>query len=587
MIKTRSKLRPAWLLLPLSVFYLGSLGQLVKLQAFPDEVRLHAGSSPRLSTMNVPVMRGRIVDRNGLVLADSVWRWLLVVDLRADQRRYIARSHEFSMADIDLEMSPIANLAGVELAEIKQKLLDSSRNYSVIVGGLSSAMASRIRPLITAVRGCGLRLERVEQRVYPQSRTLSHVLGFARDLTATGNKGECGLERMLNQHLAGADGRRITQSVGGSFGVNPAIAQREARRSRDFKVTLDVRIGEVLREELLELQISHQPDWSCGVVLDVRTSEVLAISAMPDYDPNYPGDVPQDESGNLIGHGFPGMWPFEPGSTMKPLVVSKALAEDAISPSQKFSQEGGRWYARGSLQPPIRNANGVPNHDLDWHEVLVFSSNIGAGKIGMELGADRLAAALEDWGLRDPSGLPWNDQNVLFPPEIEWNKRPHWTIPAVSIGHQVQTTALRLAVAYAAIANGGRLNQPRLYQNQRVSPSRQVLPAGIASAVSGALQDMVDAEHRSWLHLPDLAWGGKSGTVEKTHGDQKGKYTTLFVGFAPADDPQLVCVVVADNPKGNDYYGSRVCGPAVRDVLNRCLTESLVSGLRADNLNGE
>ncbi len=573
--------------MPLAVLYLGALGKLIQLQAFPNTERVHAGSSPRLSTKKVPVMRGRIIDRNGLVLADSIWRWSLVVDLRADQRRYIARGDEFSMADIDAEMAPIANLANVELAVLKQHLLDASRNYSVIAEGLSSSMVSRLRPLINSAWGCGLRFERHEKRIYPQGKTLAHVLGFARDLNGSGVKGECGLERMLEEELTGADGQRITQSVTSGFGVNPAVAQKSAQRTGDLAISLDVRIGEVLREELSELQATHNPDWSCGVVLDVKTAEILAISALPDFNPNFPGEVPIADDGTLVGHGFPGMWPFEPGSTMKPLVVSKALAADAISPSQTFSQENGRWYARGAKQPPIRNADGVPSHELDWHQVLVYSSNIGAGKIGLELGAKKLAAALDDWGLRDPAGLPWRDQNVLFPPSAEWEKRPHWTIPAVSMGHQIQTTATRLAAAYAALANDGVLNQPKLFKHQVLPPPRQVLPPEVARSVHRALQDMVEAEHRTWLHLNDLEWGGKSGTVQKTHETELGKYTAVFVGFAPIDDPQLVCVVVADNPKGKEHYGSRVSGPAVRDVLHRCLTESLVSGLRADILKAE
>lgn len=516
-------------------------------------------------------MRGRILDRHGRTLADSLPRWRLVLDLKPEERRYTRSDRNYSLEDMGSEMELVAELSGVPLGELLGKLLDTNRCYSNIAEGLSQGTASRIQPLLSAARGTGLRLRRMEERVYPQGRSLAHVVGFTKEGESEQSLlGACGLERMFDSELRkGKSGSLLSRSVARGYGVDLALASLPVQPAPDLATFLDAKVGILLRDELENLQREHEADWSCGVVLNIADSSLLAIGALPDFDPNTPGDVPVSDEGQLIGHGFPGMWPFEPGSTMKPLVVSRALAEGAISPTQKFSQENGRWFVRGSKQPPIRNAQGVPNHSLDWREVLVHSSNIGAGKVGLALGAERVEAALEDWGLREPAGLPWRDQKVLFPPPIEWSKRPHWTIPAVSMGHQVQTTPLRLAAAYAALVGGGELHSPRLYKNQVLGEGRRVLPEAISRQVRYTLQDMVEAEHRTWLHDSKMEWGGKSGTVQKTHGDQKGQYTSLFVGFTPVEDPQWVCVVVADNPKGKEHYGSKVAGPAVKNVLRR------------------
>jgi len=559
----------------LALLYLATAGKLVQLQAFPAAERLRATAGKERSRP-IPAMRGRILDRHGRTMADSLPRWRLILDLKPEERRYTRPDRKYSLEEMGNEMGLVAELAGISTGGLLGKLLDTNRCYSNIVEGLSQGAASRIQPLLNAARGTGLHLRRMEERVYPQGRSLAHVVGFTtedeKDLSLIG---ACGLERMFDSELRkGKSGSLLSRSVARGYGVDLALESLPVQPAPDLRTFLDAKVGVLLREELENLQREHQPDWSCGVVINVEDSTILAIGALPDFDPNTPGDVPVSEDGQLIGHGFPGMWPFEPGSTMKPLVVSRALAEGAISPTQKFSQESGRWYVRGSKQPPIRNAQGVPSHSLNWREVLLHSSNIGAGKVGLALGADRLKTALLDWGLREPSGLPWRDQNVLFPPKVEWKKRPHWTIPAVSMGHQVQTTPLRLAAAYAALAGEGKLYSPRLFQNQEKGEGRQVLPGAIAREVRYALQDVVEAPHRAWLHDPEMEWGGKSGTVQKTHGDQKGQYTSLFVGFTPVENPEWVCVVVADNPKGKEHYGSKVAGPAVMNVLRR-LSEGL------------
>jgi len=555
----------------LAALYLAVLGRLVELQAFPEADRWQAGTQPRESRKALPAMRGRILDREGRVLADSLARWQLVMDMPAKERRYLRPKSTLSMAEIQAEVAPIAALIGKSPQFLLDRLLDETRTYAVVARSLPPAEVSQLRALLRAASGTGLRLQEEEVRVYPQGRTLAHLLGFTRAETPLARTGACGLEAMLEERLQGTDGSRKTMRVGRGFGVNPALEAASPERAKDVVTTLDSTVGEILREELESLQEVHQPDWTFGVVLEVDTAHILAMGAWPDFNPNAPGEVEVAEDGSLIGHGFPGMWPFEPGSTMKPLIVSRALAEGAIGASQRFSQEGHRWYARGARQPPIRNAEGVPDEPLDWREILVHSSNIGAGKVGLALGAERTEAAIVDWGLKDATHLPWRDQNVLFPPKVEWVKRPQWTIPAVSMGHQVQTTGIRLAAAYAALVGDGVLKDPRLFGDQEVAEPRRVLAQEIALQVRGVLQDMVEAGHRTHLHHPELEWGGKSGTVQKTHGQEVGNYTSLFVGFAPVENPRYVCVVVADNPKGKHHYGSQVAGPAVRDILHRSL----------------
>ncbi|MBL7007951.1 MAG: penicillin-binding protein 2 [Planctomycetes bacterium] len=567
-----SSLHPAWLLAPLGLVYAGVLLRLVLLSGFADAGfadnairRSHAQSS-------LEVARGRILDRSGVPLAVSQPEWRLVVDADPEQRRYSRPGNPYSVEDAARQMEAVAAAAGAGLDELVAALRDPSQTRSVIAERLSPEAASRLQPLLRAHAGAGLRLENHWRRVYPQGRNLAHAVGFTKVENAKDPepvvRGVTGLERRFDEELAGTPGEKRSLRVTAAFGINPALGYTAPVEGADRRTTLDAALSARLRQELQRLTAEFDTDWAAGVVLDPRSGEILALAGLPDFDPNRPG-AEIDEAGNIPGSATPIGWVMPPGSTMKPLLIARALEAGAISRGQTFSQEGGRWYARGAGAPPIGNARGVPSEPLDWHGAIVHSSNIAAGKIGLALGRERLRALLDDLRFGSSvAGMPFRQDRGRLGSDYHWSERQvRWTVPSVSIGHQFAITPLRLAAAHASLANGGLLFEPHLTLDDAQPPVR-VYSESVAAEVRGAMIDMV-ADKKGLNELP-FAWGGKSGTVQDERDERH--YTSLFLGFAPAEEPRYLALVVADRPKGAAYYGVKVAGPAVRDLLHWALS---------------
>ncbi len=566
-------LHPAWLLAPLGLVYAGVLLQLVLMSAFPDARRVGVAAGLTRAESSVEVPRASILDRHGVPLAVSVPEWRLVVDDLPRWRRYTRPEYSFTDQEVAAEMAPVAATVGLPLTDLVAALRGAQQR-SVLAERLSPETVSRLRPLLRATPGTGLKLENFWRRDYPQAENLSHLVGFAIHEGAKGPtpeiKGKSGLEYKYDLALRGQPGTKKALRVTAAFGINPAMGYSEPVPAVDQRTTLDAALSARLRQELVELMAEHRTDWAGGLVLDPRSGEILALAGLPDYDPNDPG-AKLDEKGEPVGTSSPMGWGLSPGSTMKPLVVARALATGAIGPRQSFSQDGGRWYARGAKQPPIRNARGVPNRPLDWRETVIHSSNIAAGKIGMELGRERLRELLLDLRFDQKiDQLPMRHDIGLLGSDYLWSERQtRWTVPSVSIGHQFLVTPLRLAAAHASLINGGLLFDPHLEVGDAAAPTR-VFPEHVARQMQDAMVGMVQLEKRDWLNDVPFAWGGKSGTVQ--HEVKKDQYTSLFVGFAPAEDPRYLALVVAKAPKGKEYYGSRVAGPAVRDLLHWALS---------------
>ena len=174
----------------------------------------------------------------------------------------------------------------------------------------------------------------------------------------------------------------------------------------------------------------------------------------------------------------------------------------------------------------------------------------------------------------------------LQPNKEQWGDGV-WTVPSVSMGHQLQVTTVRLAYAHAALVNGGYLFKPRLFMNQVNEPPRKVLSEKVSAFLREAMTDVVEMKHRVWLPRdPGFRWGGKSGTTQKTNSGHVGEYTSLFAAFGPTADPEIVVVIVADNPKGEEHYGSKVSGVAAGQVLRRAV-ELMSSPPRSFGVSGD
>lgn len=570
-----SPLRPFWLLLPLGILFLASLVRLVQLQVFPDPD--HVGSALRNAhrEARLEAPRAPLLDVDGHVLAQDAQRFRLVLDCPSQYRRHLQPAFPRSVAMAELQ--PIFQAAGLDPERLIPVVLDPERDrYAILAPGLSSRTARRVQELLNAVPGSGLRLEPYWERVFPQGRALGQIVGLTRvDADAHGQSrhGVFGLEQYFDAALRGQDGCKTNLVVGSQHGVNPLLRYVPAQEAPPVPTTLDAVLAVRAREELAKVMEKYRPEWVTAVVVDCVTGDLLAALALPDFDPNPGARRRTNARGEAVGVALPGLAPVHPGSTFKPFVLARALEAGVLRDGQRFSQEDGAWRLGGRV---IHNAERVPGRPLSWEEVLIYSSNIGAGKIGLELGAERLRALLHDFGFWElPLLRPLEYRVGQYPGAQRWEGEQArvYTIPSVSMGHQITLTPLRLAYAYAALVNGGRLLLPRLRSDAPVVVRREVLAPDTSRRIRAALRGVAEEPERTWLpRFDDLDWGGKSGTADLRTEVAEDGYTCLFVAFGPVDEPRVVTVVVVHKPAQGGHFGSTLAGPAAARILHHAIT---------------
>jgi cell division protein FtsI (penicillin-binding protein 3) len=336
-------------------------------------------------------------------------------------------------------------------------------------------------------------------------------------------------------------------------------------------LTLDAAIQHIVETALADALQKHTPLSITAVVMRPRTGEILAMATLPNFDPNNPGDSPADARRNRLISDL-----MEPGSTFKIVVVSGALNEGAVHLADTFDCERGHFAFAGRV---------LHDHEpfgvLTVESIITKSSNIGAAKIGIRLGENRLYDYARDFGFGQRTGipLPGEAKGLLYPVK-KWSKV---SIAQIPMGQGVAVTRLQMALAMSALANDGWLMRPMLVSRledrngnvvQQYSPERvrQVIGESADKLMVEALKTVVTPDGTApGAAMKDYTVAGKTGTAQKVENGAyaEHKFTSSFIGFFPADDPQLCISVVMDEPK-EGYYGGQVCGPVFKDIAGRC-----------------
>jgi cell division protein FtsI/penicillin-binding protein 2 len=336
-------------------------------------------------------------------------------------------------------------------------------------------------------------------------------------------------------------------------------------------LTIDGVIQHIVETSLTNAMEKHTPISITGIVLRPQTGEILAMATLPNFDPNKPGAAPADARRDRAISDI-----MEPGSTFKIVVVSGALNEGVVQLTDTFDCDHGRFPYAGKV---------LHDHEpfdlLTTEGIITKSSNIGAAKIGIRLGEDRLYDYAWDFGFGQRTGVPLpGEVSGILHPVKDWSKV---SIAQIPMGQGVAVTRLQMVMAMCAIANGGRLMQPMLVSRMvdrngnvvaQYAPQviRQVINPATDKLMLEALKTVVSPEGTAPdAALKDYVVAGKTGTAQKAGpgGYLPGKYFASFIGFFPADNPQLCISVVMDNPK-EGYYGGQVCGPIFREIAQRC-----------------
>ncbi|MEM9068317.1 MAG: penicillin-binding protein [Myxococcota bacterium] len=496
--------------------------------------------------------RGTIYDRHGAELAvsvdvDSVW---------ANPREL--REEGGNPSQIATQLSA---MLGVDRERIETRL-SSDRYFVWIKRRISPRLAGDVRRLELP----GVHMEREARRFYPNGPLASHILGFA-NIDGVGIEGlELSLEEQLHGSVRAVPAIRDRR---GRVVFSEQLLDDRAAQGDDVSLTLDKTIQRLAERELALAVQTFEARSGSVVVMDPHSGELLAVANFPTFDPNRPGSSPPSHRRNRAVTDR-----FEPGSTVKPFTVAAALASGTIGPEQSIDCLG------GSMIVDDQEINDTtPHDDLTPAQILAFSSNIGAAKIGGTLGRRGLYRAFRRFGFGETTGLP-------LPGEVGGvlrHYRQWYEMDAVTIafGQGMSVTSVQLATAMSVIANGGQLVEPRLLRHttdahgeiaNRESPRtrRRVVPERVARLVADMLTAVTGpggtAEEAA---IDGYLTAGKTGTAQKADvirgGYSEDRWLASFVGFVPADNPRLVISVVVDEPI-IAHYGGIVAGPVFRRV---------------------
>ncbi|MCP4093951.1 MAG: penicillin-binding protein 2 [Planctomycetes bacterium] len=551
------------------------------------------------ATITIPAQSGAILDRNGLVLAEDRCVWNLVINYYPDDRSLVHGVGELNLTakDVEEKVLLLANACGLEFDVMWRAMMVSPMTNQILREGLTPSERSVIRAVMKQVPYSGLSLQQEFERVYPNGPVLSHLIGLRGD-PGDSERGidpeaDTGFEAGLKAYLQGKPGKRRSIRVTGKHGVNPALDMREAEAGSNIRTSVDLKLSEYAREQLILLMEEHNPWRTFTIVVDVKTGQVLSIVGLPDYDPS---DVhgsmekrldPETEEITFDGWTNPARWNFEPGSTMKPLVAAMALERGDIKENQWFDDHNGSFLPPNSKRShAIGNARGVPRKPMRAFEGIVYSSNIVFAQVARAIGREGMADMLDFYGYAEEQfrihGLSQTfEPRRAQPREAFFKERSPdgmaYVIPRMGYGHAFDVPSIQHAMAMAAIANGGTLLDPTFNPESKGENPREILSESTTSYVKEAMLWMVNKGNRTWLpHREDFAYCGKSGTAKINAGAFKDKYTSSFVCYGPYEDPEVLVMVVSyGTSKGGDYganhFGSKVSGPAAANILHRAL----------------
>lgn len=491
----------------------------------------------------VPPVRGQLLDRWGRPLA----RDLLTYSISAAPRE---------MKNPRATAGDLARVLGHDPVKLAREFTARPR-FLWVARRVPPDQGQRIAEW--GRRGLYVSIE--TQREYLLGPAAVEILGR----TNLDNAGAEGLELEFDDDLCGHPGwiTLFRDGRGGSHALERGM-KRSPENGRHVVLTLDADLQAIVEAHLARAVDTLNAVRGFALFLDARSGEVLAAASVPHLAP-----------GRARNWNFTDQ--FEPGSTFKVVVVGAALEEGLARPDQWFeaSASGAALVAPGTVFHDVHKAEGYT-----FRDAVRWSSNIVMGKLGLRVGPERLYRYATALGFGSVTGL-------TFPGEAGGKLRSpaHWSrrsCPTIAIGHEISVTPLQLALAYAAIANGGVLMRPMLVREirdpegdvvRRFSPhaSRRVFSPGTTRLVREMLTAVVDSGTAKMTRVPGLRVAGKTGTAQKydasvrTYG--RGMYLSSFAGFVPADDPCLVGVVVIDEPRGRKYYGGEVAAPVFREVL--------------------
>jgi cell division protein FtsI/penicillin-binding protein 2 len=501
--------------------------------------------SQQVATVDVPGLRGAILDRSGNALALS-------------EEAATVFATPYQVKDPPKTARKLAAVLDVPQEELLKHLTADS-GFEYLAHKVDLVTADRVEKL--DLDGIGMLPD--SRRVYPQDQDGARMIG----VVGSEGQGLFGVEAGEDDVLAGTDGQvAITKdALGQEIGRD---VKTGAEAGHDVKLTIDGRIQGYTEKVLDGIGDKYDPDGATAVVMNPQNGDVLAMASWPPIDPNDLSHASPDDTTNL-----PTGMTYEPGSTFKAFTVAAALQEGKITPHTQFDLGPSIQVADRTIE----EAHAAGYRTLTTAQILAESSNVGAVTIGLELGAKDFSKWVDRFGFGHPTGIDYpTDEQGIVPSYHDYSGSSIGNLP---IGQGLSVTPMQMMEGYAAIANGGILRPPRLVESVDGDPVDE--PAGhrvISSKTAAQLRQMLEGVLGPFgtapeVEVPGYVLAGKTGTAQKVVDGKysETEYVASFVGFAPAADPKLLVSVIVDNPKGGDYYGGTVAAPAFGQIASFAL----------------
>ena len=508
-----------------------------------------------LWSRNLPIKadRGLIYDRNGVILADNVTTTSLV--LIPNQ-----------IKDKEETTQKLAEILGVSYEDMYKHVSKKTSIERVHPEGrqLSYETADKIKNL----KLDGVYLVKESKRSYPYDTYLAHTLGFV----GVDNQGLSGIELTYDKYLTGEDGaiKYYSDAKGNRLKLNEVYEQPQD--GMNITLTINNEIQSSLERELDNAVTKYDPDRAIGIVMDPNNGEILAMSARPNFSPsNY-----QDYSLEEINRNLPIWATYEPGSTFKIITLATALEEGKVDLDKDTYNDSGSIKVENATLHCWKH--GGHGHET-FLQVVENSCNPGFVVLGQRLGKNKLFEYIDKFGFGKKTGIDLNGEGtgIIF----DLNKVGPVELATTAFGQGVSVTPIQQITAVSAAINGGKLYKPYIVksinepetntviQENKKTLVRQVISEKTSAEVKRALESVVANGSGRTAYIDGYRVGGKTGTAQKVENGHylDNNYILSFIGFLPADDPQVVVYVAVDNPKGTVQYGGTTVGPIAKAVL--------------------
>ena len=578
------------------VIFMALIVRLAYISLIKHDYYSELATSQQLRDTVIAAERGNIYDTNMNILARSATVWTVALAPN------LIDPDDYEYDIYDVISSFLSEKLDVPYDSIYSKCGEKSY-YTIVKRKVDKPLKDEIEAFIKENKIPGITFTQDTKRYYPYGNLASQIIGFV----GTDNNGLYGLEAYYERYLSGLSGRILTAvNAQGSDMYYRMETVSEAEDGYSLVLTIDTNIQRYLEQALDEAVKEHNVrNYACGIIMDVRTGAIYAMSSKPDFDPNDPleiysdllnhqleGITDQDEYISALGRAQEYQWRnkaisdiYEPGSVFKVVTASAALESGTFTTESRFRCYG-RYNVYGNIF--ISDANSRAHGDEDFTEATINSCNSAFMQMGLAMGRDVFFNYFKSFGLTERTGidLPGESSSSYYTA----SQMGVVELASCSFGQSNAITPIQLITAVAAAVNGGYLVQPyvvrevldsdgNIVSETASTVKRQVISQETSKTMCEVLERVAE---NSNAYVSGFRLGGKSGTAEKLNSDS-GEFVSSFCAFGPADDPQVICLILYDGAHSYSTFGGNIVAPVVASVMSYTLPYLGVEAVYSDD----